>query len=95
MAFTHLADFDYQANPSGHHGWLRLPEQWNATEFARQAVNAGVVVVDGGEFTCDGRQAGAVRISLGLLSDHQAVDEAVAILATLLRSDLLAAGRII
>lgn len=95
MAFAHLADSDYQANPSGHHGWLRLPEQWNATEFARQAVNAGVVVVDGGEFTCDGRQAGAVRISLGLLSDHQAVDEAVAILATLLRSDLLAAGRII
>lgn len=95
IALTHLADFDYQANPSGHHGWLRLPEQWNATEFARQAVNAGVVVVDGGEFTCDGRQTGAVRISLGLLSDYQAVDEAVAILATLLRSDLLPTGRII
>lgn len=95
IAAAHLKDFDYQANPCGHHGWLSLPAQWSATEFARQAINAGVVVVDGSEFSCDGHQSEAVRISLGLLPDHQAVDEALAILAMLLGSDVLPTGRII
>lgn len=95
IAFKHLGDFDYQANPCGHHGWLTLPGNWQATEFARQATNAGVVVVEGSEFSVDGHQTNAVRISLGLLPDHEAVDEALAILAMLLRSDMLPAGRIV
>lgn len=95
IALEHLAGFDYQANINGHHGWLRMPAQWHASEFAQQAINAGVAVVDGGEFTCDDRAADAVRISLGLLSDHQAVNEALSIIATLLKADVLPVGRII
>lgn len=83
-----LIGHNYQSNEAGHHGWLTLPEKWPADAFSRQARLAGVSVIDGHVFSVvDRPTTNAVRISLGLLPDHQAIQEALCILASLLTDD--------
>ncbi len=83
-----FARHDYQCNTAGHHGWLTLPAHWTADEFSRQARLSGVSVIDGQVFSIVSRPPiDAVRISLGLLPDHEAIHEALGILANLLTDD--------
>lgn len=91
-----LAEHNYQSNEAGHHGWLTLPEKWTADEFSRQARLAGVSVIDGQIFSVvDRPPIAAVRISLGLLPDHQAIHEALGILASLLIDDRQPANAVV
>lgn len=90
-----FARYDYQCNTAGHHGWLTLPAHWPAAEFAREARQAGVSVIDGRMFSVTEPVLSTVRLSLGLLPDHAAIDEALTILVRLLADEHLPASPIV
>lgn len=79
-----LADYQFHADPDGHHLWLILPAQWQADQFAREAQSHGVSIVPVNEFAITPTPIQAVRVSLGLALDMEALSRAVGILARLL-----------
>lgn len=79
-----LPQHDYTADKDGHHIWLRLPAHWHADEFAREAHSQGVTIVPASHFAITDIPLQAVRVSLGLAVDSEALSQAVQILARLL-----------
>jgi len=79
-----LADYTFSADPDGHHLWLTLPAQWQAEQFAREAQSHGVTIVPVGQFAITTTPIQAVRVSLGLALDMDALNRAIGILTQLL-----------
>jgi DNA-binding transcriptional MocR family regulator len=79
-----LANYDFRTDPDGHHLWLTLPEQWQAELFAREAQSHGVSIVPVSQFAITTNPIQAVRVSLGLALDLEALSRAVGILSQLL-----------
>ncbi|WP_438970930.1 PLP-dependent aminotransferase family protein [Methylophaga sp.] len=74
----------YQADQDGHHLWLRLPGNWRAKEFASHAEKLGVSIVPSNSFSITKKPIDAVRVSLGLATDQDALTEALTVLKRLL-----------
>jgi DNA-binding transcriptional MocR family regulator len=79
-----LAGYEFSADPDGHHIWLRLPAQWQAEQFAREAQSHGVSIVPVSQFAITNTPIQAVRVSLGLALDMEVLNRAVGILSQLL-----------
>lgn len=79
-----LAGMDYSADSHGHHLWLRLPAHWQAEAFTQQARLLGVSVVASTEFAVTDNPVAAVRLSIGLMPDLVALEQALSILKMLL-----------
>ncbi|MFD3520051.1 PLP-dependent aminotransferase family protein [Streptomyces sp. NPDC058653] len=80
-----LADFTVHADPRGYHCWWELPGHWRAETFVAAAARQGIAIAPGAAFTVGpGRAPNAVRLALGTPS-HQALRDALDLLATLAR----------
>lgn len=75
---------DYTADPNGHHLWLRMPEHWRASDFARYANLGGVSIVPASAFATAAQPIEAVRISLGVTPDRDVLEEGLTLLAGLI-----------
>jgi len=80
-----LSEFSFSSNKDGHHLWLQLPSYWSADEFAQQASRLGVAIVPSSEFAVTSSPIDAVRVSLGVAADSEALTKALKILVTLLK----------
>jgi DNA-binding transcriptional MocR family regulator len=70
---------------SSYHVWLRLPENWTALEFAREALMRGVSVAPSDIFAADRRTAvNAVRLSIGSVPNREFLRSGLEILAGML-----------
>jgi 2-aminoadipate transaminase len=68
----------------GFFSWVTLPDNSDATELARAAVEEGVAVVPGAPFFPDGRGTNNVRLSFSRVAD-EAIAEGISRLAALIR----------
>lgn len=85
QARLRLGAFDYRADPSGFHLWLRLPDPWRSEDFAIAARNHGVAVTSPEVFTAgQGHTPRAVRLCLSGASTRARLAEGLEILARLL-----------
>ncbi|MED5510277.1 MAG: PLP-dependent aminotransferase family protein [Pseudomonadota bacterium] len=84
LAAELLVDHQFAADPDGHHLWLFLPAHWRADDYARAAYNQGVTIVPASQFAITQTPIDAVRVSLGIASDSNALRQAMTILASLL-----------
>lgn len=79
-------DCDYVAYPSAMHGWLRLPETWNSSDFAARARARGVLVTPAEAFAV-GRAQPAVRICVGAARNRAELRAGLSLIHDLVRSD--------
>jgi len=89
LAANILGQFTYRADPHGHHLWLDLPDHWRARDFSDRASLAGVPVVASQIFAIGPQPREAVRISLGLAPDREALSRGLTELATLMERPAL------
>ena len=78
---------DWRAHPSGFHGWLVLPEPWQAESFVEAARRRGVIVTAAAAFALGRPSIEAVRICLCATPDARRLEQALTILAELLHGD--------
>jgi 2-aminoadipate transaminase len=84
----HMPDGAHWTHPQGgFFTWLTLPENIDATDLARRAVERGVGVVPGSLFFSDGQGSRNVRLSFSLV-DEELIDDGIERLAVLVRSPL-------
>lgn len=83
LASSLLDAFDRSANLSGHHLWLRLPGGQRADDLVDAAMRAGVLIVPGSSFAVGRFATEAVRISLGVASDRNELEDGLSQLAGL------------
>ena len=95
IARTVLADFPFQADPNGHHLWLRLPGHWRAVEFAYHAERSGLSVVPSSAFAISSPAPEAVRVSLGAASKRSVLGGALGLLNDLLSRPSLSARAVV
>lgn len=81
-----LAGSEIQAQPTGFHLWLQVPEPWQTEDFVAQARDQGVQVSPASAFAV-GRTAPphAVRVGLGGPRAPGAVEQGLNLLADILR----------
>lgn len=84
LAAAILNDASCSADPHGHHLWLQLPDHWRAADFAEHADRAGVSIVPSLAFATTAHPIEAVRISLGVAPDRDALEDGLTQLASLL-----------
>jgi DNA-binding transcriptional MocR family regulator len=83
LARAALRDFDMRGHPEGHNVWLRLPDNWQRSDFRTYAMQSGIAVVTSDAFSV-GPQPEAIRLSLGSTKDRGKLEKALVLLATLL-----------
>jgi 2-aminoadipate transaminase len=69
----------------GFFSWVTLPENHDATELARAAVEEGVAIVPGSPFFPDGQGSNNIRLSYSRVAD-EAIGEGISRLAALIRN---------
>lgn len=79
-----LAEHSFDADQDGHHIWLRMPKHWQADQFAKAAYRHGVTIVPASQFAVTETPTEAVRVSLGIAMDSNALRQAITILSRLL-----------
>ncbi len=84
LAAELLADYQFAADPDGQHLWLTLPAHWQADDYAKAAYSRGVTIVPASQFAITQTPIDAVRVSLGITTDSDALRQAMTILASLL-----------
>lgn len=85
MAATIFRGGGWQAHPAGFHGWLLLPEPWTAESYVEAARRRGVIVTAAAAFALGRPAIEAVRICLSATPDIRRLEQALTILAELLR----------
>jgi DNA-binding transcriptional MocR family regulator len=95
IARSALGDFEFAADPHGHHLWLRMPRHWHAADLAEHAARSGIAVVASSAFAVAGPIAEAVRISVGAAPDRAALMHGLKRLTELLAQPVLPARAII
>lgn len=84
LAASILGVQGFAADPNGHHLWLRLPEHWRAADFAEHADRVGVSIVPASAFATVAHPIEAVRISLGVAPDREALEDGLTQLASII-----------
>ncbi len=84
LAAELLAGYKFAADIDGHHLWLNLPAHWQADNYAKAAYSQGVTIVPARQFAITQTPIDAVRVSLGIATDSDALKQAMTILAGLL-----------
>jgi DNA-binding transcriptional MocR family regulator len=95
LASAILKDWTYAAEPSGHHLWLTLPAQWNASEFAAIARRSGLGIVPSLAFSIGSSPGEAVRVSLGAAPDKARLEQGLILLDRLLHEPQFTMGLIV
>lgn len=83
LAQRALKGFQYQAKPTAHHLWLKLPE--GRPDVAAYLLRNGLAIVAADAFTIDGPPPHAARVSLGAARNRSELTEALRILVGALR----------
>jgi DNA-binding transcriptional MocR family regulator len=85
LAAETLRGFRIDAQPTGHHAWLHLPEPWRAESFAAEARRHGVAVTPAQVFQV-GRAAAphGVRLGLGAPRSREELERGLARLSGVL-----------
>ncbi|WP_321878326.1 aminotransferase-like domain-containing protein [Paraburkholderia bannensis] len=82
-----LSGWTYRTDPASPHLWLPLAEPWRAAEFAAALRQAGVLAKTADSFVIGrGSAPHAVRLSLGGARSHEALRDALEVLARTLRN---------
>jgi DNA-binding transcriptional MocR family regulator len=95
LAASILRSTQRAADPFGYHLWLRLPDHWRAADFAEHAARAGVAIVPSSAFAVSAHPIEAVRVSLGIAPDRDALEDGLAQLAALLAQPPLGARAVV
>lgn len=86
MARSILAGHDFQADPSGFHLWLKLPESWRPDSFLASARRRGVELRTSETFVAGRQKApGSIRLCLGHEISNERVAKGLRTVADLLR----------
>jgi len=80
--------FDYVANPSALHVWLRLPEPMRSDEFVTRARQRGVLVAGAEAFAVGREVPAAVRVSIAAVPQRDDLRRGLEVIAELLSTDL-------
>ncbi|MBN9247982.1 MAG: PLP-dependent aminotransferase family protein, partial [Hyphomicrobium sp.] len=83
------------ADKCGSHLWMRLPSQWRAADFVQHAGRSGISVVPASVFAIGAAEPEALRLSLGVAPDRDALLGALKQLAYLLSQPSGAAKAIV
>lgn len=85
LTATILHGHDLRGQATSYHVWLRLPEPWTSLRFAAEAQARGVAVTPAELFAADrSRSVPAVRLSVGAVSDREALKSGLETLRDLL-----------
>jgi DNA-binding transcriptional MocR family regulator len=84
IARSVLGNAGIAADPCGHHVWLRMPPHWRAADFVDHASRSGISVVPGAAFAIGPTEPEALRLSLGVAPDREALLEALKQVASLM-----------
>ncbi len=95
LAKTILGDANISADRCGHHIWLRMPAHWRAADFVEHAGRSGISVVPGSAFATGPENPEALRLSLGVAPDRDALIDALKQLASLLSQPSVAVKAIV
>lgn len=90
LAATILDPAMVAMNPQGPHLWMRLPEPWQADDFARRAAGSGIAIVPGSAFAIAPPRIEAVRLSLGAVLADDTLREALRRLSAFMANRSLA-----
>jgi DNA-binding transcriptional MocR family regulator len=86
MARSILAGHDFQADPSGFHLWLKLPESWRPDSFLASARRRGVELRTSETFLAGRQKArGSIRLCLGHEISNERVAKGLRTVADLLK----------
>ena len=81
-----LKDWDVQSQPGVNYVWVKKPEGWTSSTFARACEDRGILVAPGDHFALPGGRApNAVRLTLSGAKDYQTIHEALRTIDDLLR----------
>ncbi|WP_045835278.1 PLP-dependent aminotransferase family protein [Hyphomicrobium sp. 99] len=95
IAKAALGDAEIAADKCGSHIWMRMPPHWRATDFVHHAGRSGISVVPGSVFAIGATEPEALRLSLGVAPDRDALLQALKQLAGLLSQPSGAAKAIV
>lgn len=95
LAASILRDVSFAADAHGHHLWLRLPGHWRAGDLAAHADRFGLSITPSSAFAVATPSIEAVRISLGVARDRDALEDGLTQLASLLAQPSLAARAVV
>ncbi|SFV35424.1 PLP-dependent aminotransferase family protein [Hyphomicrobium facile] len=84
LAKTALGGAQVASDKCASHIWMRMPPQWRATNFVEHAGRLGISVVPGAAFAIGPKEPEALRLSLGVAPDRDALLHALKQLAVLL-----------
>lgn len=85
-----LAEYSFNAYPTGHHLWLFLPNHLLARDFAAYASKFGLAIVPSYLFAIDETNpVNAVRISLGAAATEALVKKSLQLLVELMQQSFL------
>ncbi len=83
LARSVLGNAQIAADNCGFHIWLRMPPHWRAADFVDHAGRSGISVVPGAAFAIGPAEPEALRLSLGVAPDREALVEALKQVANL------------
>lgn len=95
IAKAALGDAQIAADKCGSHLWMRMPPHWRATDFVQHAGRSGISVVPASVFAIGTAETEALRLSLGVAPDRDALVGALKQLAYLLSQPSGAAKAIV
>jgi DNA-binding transcriptional MocR family regulator len=95
IAKSALGDAQVAADKCGSHIWMRMPPHWRAIDFVHHAGRSGISVVPGAAFAIGPTEPEALRLSLGVAPDRDALLQALKQLASLLSQPSAAAKAIV
>ena len=81
LARAVLGDAQFAWHPHGHHLWLTLPPGVEATALAHRLASAGIGTVPSTRFAVEPVAEQALRVSLGGVAEHAALETALRVLA--------------
>ncbi|MBK1876919.1 PLP-dependent aminotransferase family protein [Pelagicoccus mobilis] len=86
LAKKKLRRFKVQQQTYGYFAWLELPENWNASDFVREAAEHDVKVTNGDQFLVGpASQSNTVRLSLSAPESIEDLERGLEELVTILR----------
>ncbi len=95
IAKSILGNANIAADSCGHHIWLKLPAHWRSADFVDHAVRSGVSVVPGSAFATGTEEPEALRLSLGVAPNREALAEALKQVASLISQPSVAVKAIV
>lgn len=84
LAAAIFSKHNMKSHPSGPHLWLPLPKRMSALDFSEQAERIGVSIVPSTAFVTERCRSQAVRVSLGVSTDHESLKVALNLLENVL-----------